>query len=53
MDPAWRKSSEIAHYVAERPEGPFRFRAVVLRGTGRAGDWDAFAPHNPEIQRFG
>lgn len=53
VDPAWRKSSEIAHYVAGKPEGPFRFQEVVLRGTGRAGDWDAFAPHNPEIQRFG
>jgi hypothetical protein len=53
VDPAWRKSSEIAHYVADKPEGPFRFKEVVLRGTGRTGDWDAFAPHNPEIQRFG
>ena len=25
VDPAWRKSSEIAHYVADKPEGPFRF----------------------------
>jgi hypothetical protein len=53
IDPAWRKSSEIAHYVADQPQGPFRFQSVVVRGTGRAGDWDAFAPHNPEIQRFG
>lgn len=53
VDPAWRKSSEIAHYIADRPEGPFRFRETVLKGSGRTGDWDAFAPHNPEIQRFG
>jgi hypothetical protein len=53
VDPAWRKSSEIAHYVADRPEGPFAFRSVVLRGSGRTGEWDAFAPHNPEIARFG
>jgi arylsulfatase A-like enzyme len=53
VDPAWRRSSEIAQYVAEHPEGPFRFRRVVLQGTGRSGDWDAYAPHNPEIQRFG
>lgn len=53
IDPAWRKSSEIAHYAADQPQGPFRFQSVVVRGTGRAGDWDAFAPHNPEIQRFG
>jgi lysophospholipase L1-like esterase len=53
VDPAWRKSSEIAHYVADKPEGPFRFQEVVLKGNGRTGEWDAFAPHNPEIQRFG
>jgi hypothetical protein len=53
VDPAWRKSSEIAHYVADKPEGPFRFRSVIVTGTGHTGQWDAFAPHNPEIQRFG
>ncbi|MBK8978864.1 MAG: glycoside hydrolase N-terminal domain-containing protein [Planctomycetes bacterium] len=52
VDPAWRRSSEIAHYVGDRPGGPFRFVGVVLRGTGRAGEWDAFAPHNPEVRRF-
>lgn len=53
VDPAWRKSSEIAHYVSDRPGGPFRFRSVVVQGSGRTGEWDAFAPHNPEIRRFG
>jgi len=53
VDPAWRRSSEIAHYVAERPEGPFIFKETVLEGTGRRGEWDAFAPSNPEIRRFG
>jgi len=53
VDPAWRKSSEIAHYIADKPEGPFRFQSIVLQGTGRTGEWDAFAPHNPEIQKFG
>jgi arylsulfatase A-like enzyme len=48
VDPAWRKSSEIAHYVADRPEGPFRFKQVVLRGTGRRGDWDAYAPRRDD-----
>ncbi len=52
VDPAWRKSSEIAHYVADRPEGPFRFVDVVATGTGR-NTWDRYAPHNPEIQKFG
>lgn len=52
VDPAWRKSSEVAHYVGDQPEGPFRFRDVVLRGTG-TNTWDRFAPHNPEVRQFG
>ena len=52
VDPAWRRSSEIAHYVASAPEGPFHFREVVLQGTG-TDTWDRYAPHNPEIRKFG
>ncbi|MFT6831178.1 MAG: alpha-L-fucosidase [Planctomycetota bacterium] len=53
VDPAWRKSSEIAHYVADQPEGPFTFMDVAVTGTGMDGAWDRYAPHNPEIQKFG
>lgn len=53
VDPAWRKSSEIAHYMADSPEGSFEFQQVVVKGTGQKGDWDAYAPHNPEIKKFG
>ncbi|WP_171906723.1 NEW3 domain-containing protein [Jiangella alba] len=53
VDPAWRRSSEIAHYFADSPEGPFEFSDVALQGTGQEGDWDRYAPHNPEIRRFG
>lgn len=52
VDPAWRKSSEIAHYEGNAPEGPFRFREVALRGTG-TDTWDKYAPHNPEITKIG
>ena len=52
VDPAWRRSSEIAHYVAPHPEGPFTYRSTVIAGTGRTGEWNAFGPHNPEIKRF-
>jgi hypothetical protein len=45
----WRKHSQIARYVADRPEGPFRFVEVVLQGDG-AG-WDAVGMHNPCIAR--
>ncbi len=48
----WRTHSEIAHYVADDPEGPFRFSEVVLRGTGK-DTWDKFAPHNPAIHKVG
>lgn len=53
VDPAWRKSSEIAHYVADQPERPFTFMDVAVTGTGIDGAWDRYAPHNPEIQKFG
>jgi hypothetical protein len=53
VDPAWRSSSEIAHYRADNPEGPFVFQSVVLQGSRRQGEWDAYGPHNPEIKRFG
>lgn len=52
VDPAWRKSSEIAHYVADRPEGPFTFSDVAIKGTGE-DTWDKYAPHNPEIKKVG
>ena len=52
VDPAWRKSSEIAHYVADHPEGPFIFSEVAIHGTGQK-TWDQYAPHNPEISQVG
>jgi len=48
----WKTHSEIARYVADRPEGPFSFREVVVKGTGTDG-WDRRAPHNPTIQKVG
>lgn len=52
VDPAWRKSSEIAHYVADTPEGPFTFSDIVVQGTGKE-TWDKYAPHNPEVKKVG
>lgn len=51
--PGWYTHGEIARYVADRPEGPYRFAETVVRGTGKPGEWNAFAPHNPEAGRFG
>lgn len=52
VDPAWRKSSEIAHYVSNSPEGPFEFSDIAITGTGK-NTWDKYAPHNPEIKKIG
>ncbi len=51
VDPAWRKSSEIAHYVADEPEGPFEFVDVSLTGTGEE-TWDRYSAHNPEVRFY-
>ena len=52
VNPAWRKSSEIAHYVADSPEGPFKFSDVAIKGTGK-NTWDKYGAHNPEIKKVG
>lgn len=46
----WRQYSEIAHYVGDKPEGPFEFCDVALKGTGE-DTWDRYAPHNPCIRK--
>jgi hypothetical protein len=53
VDPGWRSHSEIAHFTAPSPLGPFTFHDVALRGTHREGSWEKFAPHNPLIKKFG
>lgn len=45
----WIKGSEIAHAVADQPEGPYRFLEVVL--APRPGYWDATTCHNPLIKK--
>ncbi len=48
----WLKNSEIAHAVAERPEGPYKVIGTVLKGRGK-GYWDANTIHNPTVQKVG
>lgn len=44
----WINSSEIAHAVADQPEGPYTYVSTVL--SPRGGDyWDATTCHNPSI----
>ena len=48
----WYTHSQIAHYVGDTSQGPFKFSDIVLEGTGR-DTWDKFAPHNPAIHKVG
>ncbi|MDF7824751.1 glycoside hydrolase family protein [Pontiellaceae bacterium B12227] len=50
---AWLTHCEIARYVGDSPEGPFEFKEVVVKGSGKKGDWDFGSPHNPNIQKVG
>lgn len=43
----WLRGSEIAHAVADKPEGPYRYVETVL--APRPGYWDATTCHNPHI----
>jgi hypothetical protein len=52
FDKGWRSDSEIAHYVADTPESPFRFVSVVLKGTGR-DTWDRCGICNPAVHKVG
>jgi hypothetical protein len=44
----WTNSSEIAHAVADKPEGPYKYVSTVLAPRGE-GYWDATTCHNPNI----
>ena len=52
VDPGWRSHSEIVHYVANKPEGPFKFVEVVLTGSGK-DTWDKYGVCNPAIHKVG
>ena len=47
---SWLVNSEIAHAVADHPEGPYELLGTVLKGRG-PGHWDADSIHNPTIHR--
>src|SRR5690606_36315739 len=51
FDRAWRTNSEIAHYVADRPEGPFRYVSTIGKRDGNG--WNAVGYHNPKIRKVG
>lgn len=47
----WLNGCEIAHAVADRPEGPYEVKGVAL--SPREGMWDSTTVHNPHIQKVG
>ncbi len=49
--PGWMIASEIAHAVADAPEGPYEFSDVALPARG-AQYWDGRSTHNPKILRY-
>jgi hypothetical protein len=63
VDPGWRTHSEIAHYLGDTPEGPFKFSDVAVKGPiekelseGKLKKMQhpkGFAPHNPAIHKVG
>jgi hypothetical protein len=48
---AWLTHSEIAHAVASRPEGPYRYLETAIQARGE-GHWDEVTAHNPKIKFF-
>jgi len=44
----WTNSSEIAHAVANKPEGPYEYVSTIMAPRGE-GFWDATTCHNPNI----
>ncbi len=48
----WLTHCEIARYVSDRPEGPFVFQEVVVKGTD-LDKADRKSPHNPNIHKVG
>lgn len=48
----WLTNCEIAHAVADKPEGPYEVVGTILKGRGK-GHWDASSIHNPTVYRVG
>lgn len=48
----WVSRSEVAHAIADHPEGPYETVGVAI--AGRGGDaWDSWSIHNPTIHKVG
>ena len=45
-----RKNAEIAHFVADRPEGPFKYVKTILKSDMLADSLTMIAPCNPRLE---
>lgn len=50
---AWRYNSEIAHYIGNKPEGPFKYVNTVACPEKIKGSWQSTGFHNPNIRKVG
>ena len=48
----WVCASEVAHAVADSPEGPYTTTGTVLKGE-RDSSWDSWSIHNPTVYKAG
>nr|WP_315399319.1 glycoside hydrolase family protein [uncultured Sphingobacterium sp.] len=49
-DEGWKgRDAEIAHFVGERPEGPFTYVNTVLKTSDFPNPAKMWAPHNPRV----
>lgn len=44
------KNAEIAYYVADRPEGPFKYVRTILNSESFPDKKTMMAPHNPRLE---
>ena len=48
----WISHSQIAYYVADKPEGPYRFVNIPLPQIDDENAWDGSTTHNPYIMKY-
>ena len=48
---SWLTHSEIAHAVADNPDGPYHYVETALSCRGD-NQWDKITAHNPKIKKF-
>lgn len=49
---SWRKKSEIAYAIADKPFGHYHFQRVVLKHRGKEF-WDGVSVYNPQVLQVG